>query len=212
MRVFCFLALAGTALAQVNFDNLPAGTVPPNWTRVETHAGMARLQVHRDPSAPSRPNVFAESGSGPHDAGFPLLYDKVVCRDGDLSVKFRISPGRPDQTAGIVFRYQDARNYYLLNFSVDHKSIGLMRVNNGLSEALPARGQHDPKGFSHDLRAGQWYVAKVVFRGTKVRVLFGNRQLFEVQDSRLQGSGKTGVWTRGQTEASFDDFRIDRKG
>ena len=23
--------------------------------------------------------------------------------------------------------------------------------------------------------------------------------------------GKTGVWTRGQTQASFDDFRIDRK-
>ena len=200
------LCLALAAVAQVNFDNLPAGAVPPNWTRVETASGAARLQVHRDPTAPSRPNVFEESASGPHEAGFPLLYDKVVCNDGDLSVKFRISPGRADQTAGIVFRYRDPLNYYLLNFSVDQKSIGLVRVTNGRFEPLRAHG-----GEPHDLRAGQWYVAKLVFRGTKVRVLFGNRQLFEVQDSRLQGSGKTGVWTQGQTKASFDDFRIDRK-
>jgi plasmid rolling circle replication initiator protein Rep len=54
-------------------------------------------------------------------------------------------------------------------------------------------------------------VAKVIFRGPHLRILFGNRKLFEVQDAKLLNAGKTGVWTSGQTQASFDDFRIDRK-
>ncbi len=64
----------------------------------------------------------------------------------------------------------------------------------------------------HDLRVGQWYVAKVVFRGDKVRVLFGNRLLFEASDTGLSKPGKTGLRTRAGVTVYFDDFRIDRKG
>lgn len=209
MKVILLLGMASAALAQINFDNLPPGTAPPHWTPVQPGE---RLWVERDPTAPSRPNVFDQSSSGPHQAVFPLLYDSVVCRDGDLSVKFKIAGGRSDQTAGIVFRYQDQNNYYLLNFSVDHQRIRLVRVMNGQTETVRATGQVDTEGFSHDLRAGQWYVTKVIFRGPHLRILFGNRKLFEVHDARLQSAGKTGVWTRGQTQASFDDFRIDGKG
>jgi hypothetical protein len=209
MRVIILLGLASvTALAQINFDNLPPGTMPPHWTPAQPGE---KLWVQRDPTAPSRPNVFDQSSSGSHQAVFPLLYDAVICRDGDLSVKFKIAGGRAEQTAGIVFRYQDQNNYYLLNFSVDHKKIRLIRVMNGQLETVRAVGQVDAEGLPHDLKAGQWYVAKVIFRGPHLRILFGNRKLFEVQDAKLLNAGKTGVWTSGQTQASFDDFRIDRK-
>jgi hypothetical protein len=209
MRVIILLGLASvTALAQINFDNLPPGTMPPHWTPAQPGE---KLWVQRDPTAPSRPNVFDQSSSGSHQAVFPLLYDAVICRDGDLSVKFKITGGRAEQTAGIVFRYQDQNNYYLLNFSVDHKKIRLIRVMNGQLETVRAVGQVDAEGLPHDLKAGQWYVAKVIFRGPHLRILFGNRKLFEVQDAKLLNAGKTGVWTSGQTQASFDDFRIDRK-
>lgn len=204
------LGLASVALAQINFDNLPAGTMPPHWTPAEPSV-QAKLRVQNDPTAPSRPNVFGQSATGSHDAVFPLLYDSVICRDGDVSVKFKIAGGRPDQTAGLVFRYHDQNNYYLLNFSVDHKKVRLVRVLNGQFQTIGTTGQQEENGISHDLQAGQWYVTKVIFRGPHLRVLLGNRKLFEVEDSQLQSPGKTGVWTRGQTQASFDDFRVDRK-
>ena len=211
MRVIVLLGFVTFASAQVNFDNLQPGGLPPNWTRADSSAGSAKFLVRRDPTAPSRPNVFGQSASGPHQAGFPLLYDKVVCRDGDLSVKFKIGGMKPDQSAGLVFRYRDVQNYYLLNFSVDKKSISLVRVLNGVSSVIEPEGQRQPGALSYDLRSNQWYVAKIVFRGPRVRVLFGNRRLFEVQELRVPEAGKTGIWTRGETEASFDDFRIDRK-
>jgi hypothetical protein len=209
MRVLVLVGLAWPAAAQINFDNVPQGTIPPHWTRPQ---GDSRLLVQRDPTAPSRPNVFGQTGSGGHEAGFPLLYNSVTCRDGDVSVKFKIAPGKPDQTAGLMFRYQDPNNYYLLNFSVDRQRIWLVRVLNGERSILLGSGQRDGSGLPHDLKAGQWYVAKVSFRGPKVRVLFGNRKLFEIDDPQFQRAGMTGVWTRGQTQASFDDFKVDKKG
>src|SRR5882724_11862353 len=187
MRVILLLAIGSAALAQVNFDNLPQGTVPPHWTSVEPGAGQARPFVRRDPTAPSRPNVIGQSASsGSHEASFPLVYDNVICRDGDLSVKFKIAGGRPDQSAGVVFRYQDPHNYYLVSFSVGRQQIRLVRVVDGKYQSIHAVGHEVTGDVPHDLQAGQWYVTKLVFRGPRLRVLFGNRKLFEVEDSQLQ--------------------------
>jgi hypothetical protein len=159
--------------------------------------------------------VLAQVSGAAGDSEFPLaIFDKVVCRDGDLSVKFKIASGpRRIKTAGVVWRYQDPRNYYLLHFSVDERNIVLFRMENGQARAIPITGARQGEfGVSHDLKAGQWYIARVVFRGSNIRVLFGNRQLFQATDDSLAAPGKAGVWTRGGTIASFDDFRIDKKG
>jgi hypothetical protein len=69
-----------------------------------------------------------------------------------------------------------------------------------------------PAMVKHDIRPGQWYVAKVVYRGPNVRVFVGNRLLFDATDDTLLAPGKTGLWTRGDTVTAFDDFRVDKKG
>lgn len=202
--------------ATINFDNLKPGTFPPFWTEVATKpTDTPQWEVRRDVTAPSRPNVFAQvSGTGPNSDFGLAVFDKVICRDGDLSVKFKIAAGaRRVKTAGIVWRYQDPRNYYLLDFSVDEKNMVLSRVENGQTHPIVVHGgKPGAVGVPHDLGTGQWYVAKVIFRGNSIRVLFGNRQLFDAVDDSLAAPGKTGLWIRGGTEASFDDFRIDRKG
>jgi hypothetical protein len=211
---FILLTLFGFGAENVNFDNLPLETMPPHWTATATHSGPpVRWEVTRDKTAPSRPNVFAQVSTTGSDFEFPLaIFDKVICKDGDFSVKFKITGGRRVKTAGIVWRYQDERNYYLLHFSADEKNIVLFRVQNGKAEPIPViGGKKGAFGVSHDIHVGQWYVAKVIYRGSKIRVLFGNRLLFDATDDSLQTRGKTGLWTKAGTAAEFDDFRIDKK-
>jgi hypothetical protein len=209
-------SLFGLGADTVNFDNLKPGTFPPFWTETATGpAGPSKWEIRLDPTAPSRRNVLTQVTGAASDSAFLLaVFDKVICRDGDLSVKFKIAAGpRRIRTAGIVWRYQDPRNYYLLHFSADEKNIVLFRIQNGQAHPIPVAGARPGSfGVSHDLRTGQWYAAKVIFRGKNVHVLFGNRQLFDAMDDSLEAPGKTGVWTRGGTMASFDDFRIDKKG
>jgi hypothetical protein len=211
---FAVLSFLGFGADSVNFDSVTPGTPPPNWTFTETHSNhRARWEVRNDPSAPSRGNVLVQSSgsAGPFD--FPMaIFDRDICSDGDLSVKFRIDPNRSSRTAGLVWRYQDPNNYYLLHFSVEARNIALFRMQNGKATPVPVAGV-TPATFivPHEIRPGQWYVAKVIFRGTKFRILFGNRRLFEAEDAGILAPGKTGVWTKGRTTASFDDFRIDKK-
>ncbi len=175
----------------------------------------ANWEIRRDATAPSLPNVFEQLSTTGSNADFPMaIYNRVVCRDGDLSVKFKIAAGpRRMKAAGIVWRYQDPQNYYLLRFNVDDQNIGIFRVQNGQLRPIPVlHGRPGNIGVSHDLRTGQWYAAKVIFRGKTFHVEFGNRQLFDAVDDSLPAAGKTGLWTHGATVASFDDFRVDRKG
>jgi hypothetical protein len=212
--VVLLLGILGLGNDNVNFDAVKPGVTPPNWSFAATRDGQhPRWEVRYDPSAPSRGNVLQQIAGTPRENEFPVaVFDKVVCLDGDLSVKFKIAAGSRNRTAGIVWRYQDPDNYYLLRFSADQKNIAIYRIQNGESRAVPIEGgKAGVAGVAHDLQAGQWYVAKVMFRGPRIRVLFGNRRLFDAVDAVVGPPGKTGVWTRGRTSAAFDDFRVDKR-
>lgn len=204
---FITFSFFGLGADSVNFSNQKPGKPPVGWTLTATHSTQTpEWEVRQDATAPSRPNVLEQRSTGFTESEFPLaIFDKSVCRDGELSVKFKIASGpRRIKSAGLVWRYQDARNYYLLRFSVEDGNIEVFRVQDAQLHAIPG-------AVRHDLHTGQWYVAKVTFRGSHFRVFFGNRQLFDVTDDSLGAAGKTGLWTRAGTVASFDDFRIDKK-
>jgi hypothetical protein len=220
VSVVALLGLLSQGSDSINFDAVKPGVAPPNWTFVSAiGAPRARWEVRYDPSAPSRGNVLEPISGNSRESESPVaIFDKVVCLDGDLSVKFKIEGHGKGRSAGIVWRYQDPANYYLLHFSADEKNIALFRVKDGHSAPVPVTVEGsvvpEPTGRSgvyHDIQLGQWYVVKVAFRGPKMRVFFGNRRLFDAEDPTFNGAGKTGVWTHGKTTAAFDDFRIEKK-
>ena len=211
---FALLSFLGLSAENVDFDTVAPEVAPPYWSAVHTHSGpLGDWVVRRDPSAPSRPNVLSQlSRTGARYEFEIAVFDKVVCRDGDLSAKIRLRPGAGSKTAGLVWRYQDPNNFYMLHLSADQRNVVLFRVQGGKAQEIPVKGAKPGSfGVSHDVRSGIWYVARVVFRGARMRVFLGNRLLFDAADNGIPQSGKTGVWTKGSTLASFDDFRIDKK-
>jgi hypothetical protein len=218
LAIVAALSILGSSAENVNYDAVRQGQLPKGWSA----PAASEWEIRSDKTAPSRPNVLQGAANSSNDTVPPLaLFDKVVCVDGDLSVKFRIetgarggnAAGRGGNAAGLVWRYRDAGNYYLLTFSADEKNIVLRRVQNGISEVVQTTGgKRATVGVAEDIRAGQWHVVKVAFRGHKVQVFFGNRSIFTAEDSGIAGPGKTGVWAKGANGAAFDDFRIEKKG
>jgi hypothetical protein len=203
-----FFGSLGGGSQKVDFDGIRPGSAPPNWV-----FESARLQVRPDATAPSQPNVMqltpGQSGSG---GASIAQFNPVVCRDGDLSVKFRIANGKAAKAAGVVWRYRDSANYYLLDFNADRKNVALYRVKDGVPHPVAIHGgKAGTVGIAHDVRAGQWYVARVIFHGDSIRVLLGNRRIFDATDSGLATAGRAGVTTKGDASASFDDFRIEKR-
>ncbi|MCU1326397.1 MAG: hypothetical protein JWN34_1767 [Bryobacterales bacterium] len=212
--IIAITALAGILTAspgEVNFDSSRPGSAPANWSLATASDGAPAWVVRADASAPSRRNVLEGSATG--EDSTVAIFNPVVCRDGDVSVKFRIDPKAPGGTAGIVWRYKDHKNYYRLDFNAGRQTISLFRVQDGVRSPIPERRTGSgPVKRNHDIRPGEWHVAKISFRGNNIKVFFGNRRLFEATDIGHSQTGKVGVITTGTTVAAFDDFRIDKKG
>jgi len=203
-------ALWGTATQTVNFDSAKLGAVPPGWTAVTPESGsVSRWEIVKDPSAPSPPYVFAHVC---HDAapGRPpmAIFDRTSVKDGDLSVKLKPVAGKEDRDGGIIWRYQDPKNYYLLRANALDNDIMLYKVEDGKRIALASKGAASSFGVKHPVPANQWSMLKVQFRGPLFSVYFNHKRLFEVMDSTFRQPGKVGLWTKENSITYFDDFRI----
>src|SRR5690348_13244376 len=108
--VALILLLASAAAAEtINFDSVQPGAAPPGWTVAMTHKGGApKWEILKDDTAPSKPNVLAQTSNDPTDGRFPLaIYDNASFKDGEISVKTKAVAGKVDQGAGVVWRYQN---------------------------------------------------------------------------------------------------------
>lgn len=198
----------------MNFDSTRAGEAPAGWTcLLNAHGETAHWVVRPDPNAPSKPNVLAQISGNGSRFRFPLcLYDRVTSVDGEASVKIKIVSGRENLSAGLVFRARDENNYYLVRASAHENNIIMFRVLDGRFRVVPVKGgKPGAAGVWHPISVGDWNLLRVQYRGNLTTVYFNHRKVFEAVDYALTAAGRAGVWTKGDTIASFDDFRIDKK-
>ncbi len=96
-----------------NFDKDPPGKLPADFISALTGQGTeGTWVVMEDKTAPSLPNVLAQTSTDRTDYRFPLaVLDTAVFQDLDVSVQFKAVAGTVDQAGGLVFRYQDQNNY-----------------------------------------------------------------------------------------------------
>ncbi|MEK7754833.1 MAG: family 16 glycoside hydrolase [Acidobacteriota bacterium] len=208
--VFVALGSAQT----LRFDSDAVGSVPPGWTVAMTHAGGApKWQVLNDDSAPSKPNVLAQVSTDPTSGRFPLaIYEKAGLKDGALTVKFKPVSGARDQAAGLVWRYRDPDNYYIVRANALENNVVLYKVESGKRISLAPKGAPTKTyGVKHPVPSGVWSTLSVSFQGHLFTVSLNGHKLFEVEDSTFTEAGKVGLWTKADSVTHFDDFQVVRK-
>lgn len=212
--VFFGCLAAGARAETIRFDAAKPGSLPSGWAVVMTHDGGApKWEVRQDASAPSKPNVLAQVSSDRTDGRFPMaILNTADYCDGELSVKFKTVAGHADQAAGIVWRYRDPNNYYLVRANALENNIVMYRVQDGNRILLAPRGK-PPKtyGVRHRIPAHTWSILKVSFRKSRFEVYFDHRKVFEAEDSTFALPGKVGLWTKADSVTYFDDFQFSGK-
>lgn len=201
-------ASTGLGAQGTGFDDVPTGASPPGWTATRTGGGDSKWTVVPDVSAPSPPNAFEQSGV----ADFPVaVKDDSKVADGFVEVKFKPISGKEDQAGGVVWRYLDANNYYICRANALENNVVLYRVYKGKRKSIGPVGRLFAYGVEHPVRAGQWHTLRVEFEGTRAKVLFNGKPLFETDDKTFSKAGKVGVWTKADSVTRFDDFAYGSK-
>ena len=204
------LLVCGSCYAQtIRFDE-PAGSIPAGWTPGMTHKGGApKWEVVNDNSAPSPPGVLAQTSTDSTGGRFPFaIYDKASFKDGSLSVRFKTVSGRVDQAAGLVWRFRDADNYYLVRANALEDNVVLFKVQKGERKALTHKGGFLAMGVKQAVPKQTWSTLRVDFKGTLFTVFFNGNKIMEVEDATFTQPGKTGLWTKADSVTYFDDFAV----
>ena len=188
--------ISTTAVAQTTgFDTDLVGGLPAGWKAGVTGRGSPRWVVEVDTSAPSRPNVLKQSGSGT----FPwCVRPDVSLADGWVEVKFKPISGREDQAGGVVWRWKDGDNYYIARANALENNVSLYYTANGRRNTL--------KYVDAPVPGNAWHTLRVEFSGTKIRVIYDGKVYIEMEDAHVSGSGAVGVWTKADSVTLFDDF------
>jgi hypothetical protein len=129
----------------------------------------------------------------------------------DLSVRFKPVSGRVDQAAGLVWRFQNEDNYYIVRANALEDNVVLYKVQNGQRTDLPVKGEGRTYGKKADVPAGQWSTLRVVAAGPLFEVYFNGSKLYEVEDTTFNQAGRVGVWTKADSVTYFDDLTVVTK-
>ena len=192
-----------------NFDSAQPGSLPPGWTVAMTHTGGApKWEVLSDPTAPSKPNVLAQTSSDPTDGRFPLaILDKTNFQNGELSVRCKAVSGKGDQGAGLVWRYRDPNNYYIVRANALENNVVLYKVEAGIRLSIAPKGLPSRAyGVKHAIPRQRWNTLRVVFDENLFTVFLNGERLFEVEDQTFKDAGKVGLWTKADSLTYFADF------
>ncbi len=190
------IALADT----VNFDDLKTGAPPPGWTATKTGKGEPKWEVIADDSAPSKPNVLKQSG----EATYPVCFkNDTSLKDGFVEVKFKPIAGKEDQAGGVVWRCQDADNYYIARANALEDNVTIYHTIKGK--------RTEKKRTETKVASNQWHTLRVDFQGGHFTVTFDGKKALEWDDDTFKDAGKVGVWTKADSVTLFDDFTYGPK-
>jgi len=210
LRKISPLALSITMLAATaalagdeKFDTAAPGTLPADWICGVTGNGSPVWKVEADASAPSKPNVLKQSGKGT----FPwCVKQSAQITDGFVEVKFKAVAGSQDRAAGIVWRARDANNYYVTRANALEDNVVLYKTVNGVRSPLDIVGRKGGYGTDIKVPANVWHSLRVDFNGSRFRVSYNGKQIFEVEDSTFADAGKVGLWTKADSVTLFDQI------
>ena len=192
--------------APTNFHNaLAGGGAPGDWKIVtdESPSAFAPLMPQITATAhPGRRPVLAQLSRDPTDERFPMfIYDDQTFKDFKLATQFKIVRGVAEQMAGVVFRFQNASNFYVVRVSALGRNLRFYKVVGG--------ARSDPIGPTLDIATNTWHTLAVQCLGNQITCWLDDKSVMPTLNDSSFSTGKIGFWTKSDAVSYFGDTTIN---
>ena len=154
------------------------------------------------PGPTNRRKVLAQTAQDSTDNHFPILiYDREIYDDFKFQTRFKTVSGKVEQMAGIAFRIQDEKNYFVLRVSALGNNIAFYPMKDGRINSSPVARRIE-------IQSDAWHTLSVECVGNKISCQLDGAAAFpELQDSTF-AKGKVGFWTKSDAVSYFADASI----
>jgi 3-keto-disaccharide hydrolase len=203
------LALAGLGVAAAqdaaktwDFQADRVDEAPAGFSFGRTGQGRpGKWVVRTDPSAPAGDRVLAQVDADDTDNRFPVaVADEPRVKDLRLEVRCKPVSGKVDEACGLVFRFQDPDDYYVVRANALEDNVRLYHVVKGRRRQFA--------GWNGKVAAQTWHTLAVEARGDRFQVFFDGKPVIEAKDDTFKDAGKVGVWTKADSVTYFDALSV----
>jgi hypothetical protein len=194
---------AGEKAVVHRFDKADLGRVPTGWQADRTGKGEGSIwKVIEDKTGPGKTGyVLAQTAEGPSSLFNLCVLQGSKFKDVDVTVAFKAVRGKEDQGGGIVWRYQDANNYYIARMNPLEDNYRVYKVVGGKRIQLNTR--EDIK-----VPAREWHTLHVRMVGSKIECSLDGKKFLDATDDTITEAGLVGLWSKADAQSSFDLFTV----
>jgi len=210
--LLCTSTVCAASTLTLDFEAFELGKTPAGFSTALTGGGgPVAWVIQEDPTAPNGSKVLVQTSADGTSYRFPLcVYDNFTAKDVEVSVKFKPVSGKVDQAAGLVWRYRDRDNYYIVRANALEDNVVLYKVNNGKRTDLKPIGVGlFTYGKKANAPSGEWSELRVAAKSNRFEISLNGENLFTVEDNTFTEAGKVGLWTKADSVTAFDDLKIE---
>jgi len=200
-----WLVAAGASQSNLlNLETAPLGKLPQGWIAAKTGEGPGSAwQVVEDSTAPGGKALAQTSPDGPNALFNLCVAEKANYLDVDLRAAFKAVAGKIDQGGGLVWRYKDAKNYYISRMNPLENNFRLYKVVDGKRTQLGSVDVNAP--------AGKWHTLRIVQDGNRIQCYLNDKLELESKDETFKEPGKIGFWTKADAQTHFAGLTVKGK-
>jgi hypothetical protein len=147
-------------------------------------------------------------------AEFGWAVSGPMVQDGFVEVRFRPLEGKEDEAGGVVWRWQDAKNYYIARANaLENNVVAYKMVNGKRSDLKPVGAGGRAYGVRATVTPRAWHTLRVDFKGPEFVVRFDRDvATFTVRDETLKAAGRVGIWSKADSVTEFEEFLYSSAG
>jgi hypothetical protein len=185
----------------MSLENARVGDLPEGWVAAKTGEGPGSVwKVVEDATVGHGPKALAQtSDQGPNRLFNLCVAENTRFADVDVTVDFKAMAGKLDQGGGLVWRYQDAGNYYIARMNPLEDNYRVYRVVAGKRTEL---GSADIK-----IPQATWHTLRVVHKANHMQCYLDGKLYHDLSDDTFKNAGKIGLWTKADAQTRFAGLR-----
>ena len=132
---------------------------------------------------------------------FPLcIADGPVAKNAKVELSFVMHDGGVARAAGIVLRFADPLDFYVVEADALAGSVRLLRIVNGERREIAGR--------VIGLVTGEKQTLGIKANDASFSVSLNGKVLFDTTDTGIAAPGRFGIWSRADSLTSFGDLFI----
>jgi hypothetical protein len=174
----------------VTFSVAESPTLPLGWS-AETGNWTAALDN-------SNAALKMESNTG-SDFNIAVLTSERY-QNVEIEARVKALGGEEDQGGGLVWRYVNVKNYYIIRANPLENNIRLYKVVNGSRKQMQSE--------SASIKTGEWFTIKIKTQGDKIECYLNEEKVFSDTDNTFADAGRIGFWSKADAASLFDDLKI----